>query len=65
MLEVEPNSITTEEALVDIEEWNSLAVISFIAMIDELFGIAVLPQKISEAVTVKDLITLLGEAIDD
>lgn len=63
VLEAEAGSIKENQALADLDGWDSLAKMSFIAMIDDEFGVTLLPDKIAEAKTVQDLIALLGENI--
>jgi acyl carrier protein len=63
LLEVNPGTIKEDQALGDLNEWDSLAVIGFIAMADEQFGVSLPSQEIGEAKTVLDLIALLGDRI--
>ena len=59
MLELDPGTLTGEETLEDLESWDSLAVISFIALVDEQFGMVVEGQKLAQARTIGDLIALI------
>lgn len=63
LLETNPGSIKEDQALADLNGWDSLTVIGFIAMIDEQFGVSLPSQIIGEAKTVLDLIALLGDRI--
>jgi len=45
--------------------WNSLAVVSFLAMVDEKFGVTLSPDAIAESETVDDLIELFHGKITD
>ena len=63
VLEADAGTVNSDNALMDLEGWDSLAVMVFIAMVDEKFGTNLSPQKIAEAKTVQDLITLLGDKI--
>lgn len=63
VLELEPSTIKGDETLESLEGWNSLAVISFIALADEKCGISLQPSKIANCQTVEDLIALLGDKI--
>jgi acyl carrier protein len=47
-----------------MEGWDSLAVVSLIAMVDEQAGLTLAPKEIAKAATVADLIGLLGGKID-
>jgi acyl carrier protein len=63
MLELDPGTLTGSEQLSDIPEWDSLAVISFIALVDEQFNTILEGEKLAEAKSVRDLIALLGAHI--
>jgi acyl carrier protein len=65
ILEADAGSITGDESLDDLEGWDSLAVISFIAMVDETFGITLQAQKIADANTLQDLMSLIGTGISE
>jgi acyl carrier protein len=58
MLELDPGTITGGERLEDLEAWDSLAVISFIALVDEKFDILVETEKLAAAETISDLYAL-------
>ncbi len=60
MLELDPGTLKGDEQLSDIPEWDSLAVISFIALVDEQFEIILEGEKLAEAKSIADLISLLG-----
>lgn len=60
LLELEPGTVNGTSRLEDVG-WNSLAVVGFIAMVDENFGIAVSPSAIARSETVDDLVRLLGD----
>ena len=63
LLELEPGTVKGSETLDSFEGWNSLAVISFMALVDEHFGISVQPRQIAACTTVSDLMGLLGDRI--
>lgn len=63
MLELDPGTLAGTEALEDLENWDSLAVISFIALVDEKLGLVVEGEKLVKAKTVADLLTLAGVAV--
>jgi acyl carrier protein len=58
LLDLEPGTLKGDETLESLENWNSLAVIGFMAMIDEHYGIVVPPKQISACTTVENLIEL-------
>jgi acyl carrier protein len=63
LLELEPGTLRGDETLISIEGWDSLVVISFMALVDEHFGINLQPRKIVECSTLADLAGLLGNRI--
>ena len=56
------DEISPETELDDIEEYDSIAVLSLMSMYDEL-GIKVAPDNFKELQTVAELITLAGDKI--
>lgn len=56
LLEIESGSLSSNSVLEDIEEWDSLAVISLIAFFDSELGKELSSKKIREFVTVEDII---------
>ncbi|CAO3452105.1 acyl carrier protein [Azospirillum argentinense] len=63
MLELEDGTLTGAEDLESIDSWDSLAVISFIALVDEKLGHVVEGEKLVKAKTVDDLLGLAGIAV--
>ncbi len=61
LLELDPGTLTGSEELKDIETWDSLTVMGFIAMADEDFEVMVPPAQLSKCKTVADLITLIND----
>jgi len=59
ILEFDSGDLTGDELLEDIEEWDSLAVVSLIALTDERYGVTLSPKKISESKKITDLVSLL------
>jgi acyl carrier protein len=60
LLELPAGTIQTGTALSDIAEWDSVAVISFLALSDSDYSVTVPPQRIAECRTVDDLAALVG-----
>lgn len=52
--------ITLDTYLADIEEWDSLSVVSFAAMADIKYGKKLTATNIKKAQTVKDLFALIS-----
>jgi acyl carrier protein len=65
VLEADAGSITGNEALTDLEGWDSLAVMAIIAMANEKFDVILSASKLAKAKNVGDLIALLGDIISD
>ena len=63
VLEADVESINGDETLADLGSWDSLAVVSFIAMVDEKCGVTLAASKLADAKSVGDLIALLGDKI--
>lgn len=60
MLEAPSGSLTGEEKLSGLEEWNSMAMMSFIAFGDEQFQKTLSPRQFAACETVNDLGKLVG-----
>ncbi|AWK85495.1 phosphopantetheine-binding protein [Azospirillum thermophilum] len=63
MLELDAGTLTGDEVLETLENWDSLAVISFIALVDEKLGVVLEGEKLAKAKTVSDLLALAGVAV--
>lgn len=59
LLELEQGSIKASDQLDQLENWDSLAVISFLGGVDKHFGITLEPEKVVACQTVNDLNKLL------
>ena len=62
-LELPAGSLKGTELLADIPEWDSLAVISFIALVDEKLGLAVEGEALANADSVADLLALVQQKL--
>jgi len=63
ILEAAPGSLKGNEPLNGLEGWDSLAVVSLIAMVDEQFGVTLSPKVIAKAGSISDIVGLLGDKI--
>jgi acyl carrier protein len=63
LLELEPGTVKGSETLDSLEGWNSLAIISLMALMDERFGVNLQPRRIAACTTVADLVALLDDKI--
>ena len=65
VLELPEDSLHGPELLEDIPEWDSLAVISFIALVDEHFELPVDGEALANAKTVDDLVAIVRGKLSD
>ena len=63
ILEADSGTLNGDEFLESLEGWDSLAVIQFIAVVDQEFGVQIPVAKLSGARSVADLVGLLGDKI--
>lgn len=59
LMELEAGTLTPETVLDSLEEWDSIALISFIALIDDEFDKIVKGSQVKEQKTVADLMALM------
>lgn len=57
-LMVPPETVRAESELASFEGWDSTAVLNLMAILEESVGVTIEPEKISQCVTVQDLINL-------
>jgi acyl carrier protein len=58
LVELPPGTLKGPEKLADLEQWSSVAVIDFIALVDTNNGLKLSPREIANCSTVSDLLTL-------
>lgn len=58
LLELDPGTLTGLEKLEELEQWNSMAMIGFIALVDTNNGLKLSPRQIAACSTVADLLQL-------
>ncbi len=59
ILDMDVNELTPETELASLEDWDSVAALSFIAMMDEEFGKAVKGSTIKGFVTIQDALNIM------
>lgn len=59
MLDLEPGTLTPETVLDTLEEWDSIALISFIALVDDEFEKVIKGAVVKKQKTVADLMVLM------
>ena len=62
MLGLAPGTLAGPEALPDLGNWDSLAVVSFMALADKHYHVTLSPRQIMACTTVADLLNLIGLA---
>ena len=65
ILELDDNTLKGDEALIEIEQWDSLAFLSVIAMADENFDIVIEGDKLEGIKSVNDLVALVADHLTD
>jgi acyl carrier protein len=60
LMEMPAGSLRAEDKLADLEGWNSMAMVGFIAFADEQFGKTLSPRLFATCSTVADLAKLAG-----
>lgn len=60
VLDVEAGSLTSETLLADVEEWDSIAALSLIVMLDEKFEKTVSGAQIKALVSVNDILAYMN-----
>ena len=61
MLELDEGTLSPETVLTDLDEWDSIAAISFIALVDDEFGKAVKGADIKSFKTVADALAVMKD----
>jgi len=59
VLELAPGSLKGDEALEDVENWTSLAVLGLMAVVDEKYNVTLAARQIAGCQTVNDLMGLV------
>jgi len=62
LLDREPGTIKASDALAGLG-WDSMAVVGFIALADDRFGVIVDARRLANCATVQDLADLLGDKV--
>jgi len=61
LLEVDAGSLTASIELASLEQWDSLAFVSFLAMADSKYNTKVAPTGLRQCKTIGDLMKLVGQ----
>jgi len=60
LLELNPGSLHAADRLDEIEEWDSLAVVGFLGMVDKHYHVTLDPEKVVNCQTVQNLSELVN-----
>jgi acyl carrier protein len=60
VLDLQPGTLTGSERLEELPQWDSMAILSVIAMVDEKLGVVIPPAKLTACETINDIIQLCG-----
>lgn len=63
IMNVEPIELTAETQLQSLENWDSVAYLSTIVLIDDRLGMSISPDALQSASTVGDLLLLVNERL--
>lgn len=63
LFELPAGTLTGKESLADLEAWGSMAVVGFMGLADEHFGVTLAPRQFANCATVEDLVALVGDRI--
>lgn len=63
MLSFPPGTLKGNEVLENVECWDSLMVVNFLATVDEKFSVALPPKKVAACKTIDNLIALLPDYV--
>ena len=50
--------------IADVPEWDSMAILSFIALVEDKFGLILEGSQIAKVKTFKELLDLIGDKFD-
>ena len=59
-MEIDPVELSEDTAFKQLEDFDSMAVMSIVAFIDEKFGTVLAAEELEKMVTVGDLMKLIG-----
>lgn len=65
ILSVDPHQLTLDTDLTEIPEWDSVAYLSAMVLIDEKLAIIIRPDALSNAKTFGDIIAAVQSALED
>ncbi|MBF0240597.1 MAG: acyl carrier protein [SAR324 cluster bacterium] len=63
VLELDEGTLSGHELLKNIENWDSLNILGFIAMVDENYSISINPEELEKCESVDELISLIEKKL--
>jgi acyl carrier protein len=63
IIEAPKGTVKGTEKLKDIEGWDSLAIVSYIAVVNEHFGVTLSASQLKQAGSIEDLIGVLPQKL--
>lgn len=63
LLRLPEGTLTGPEELAKIKSWDSLAIIEYISLVDEMYGIDIPPDKVRQSKVVQDLLNLAEQRV--
>jgi len=64
MLGFEAGTIKLDTKISDVPDWDSMAILTFIAFIEDKFDLVLEGDQIAEVTTFKELFNLLGDKVE-
>jgi acyl carrier protein len=65
ILNIEADKLLPETELGNLEDWDSVAYLSAVVLVDEKLAIKIRPEVISRAKTFADILSALGPAFEE
>ena len=65
IMELDENTLKGDEVLLDMRQWDSIAFLSVIAMLDEQFNIIIQGDKLEKITNIADLVALVSDKLED
>lgn len=65
LLDIEQGILKKDTALTEIQVWDSMAKLTFIAMVEEKFGQVIDSKDLAKVKSVGDLLNLVGSRLKD
>jgi acyl carrier protein len=64
LIEMDPGTLKGDEVLDSLEGWDSLAVITFIALVDESLGMILEGDKLADTTTMAELMAMVEHKLN-